>query len=431
MISRYTLPEMAALWSDENKFATWLKVEIAVCEAQAQQGVIPRNAVARIKKKAKINARRIDAIEAKTNHDVIAFLTNLAENVGPEAKYIHVGLTSSDVLDTSLGYLMKDAGLLIKEKLVDISKLLRRMAPKYKDAVCIGRTHGVHAEPTVFGLKLALWYTESVRNIKRLDDAIADAAVGKLSGAVGNFAHIDPRVEKIVCAKLGLKPALVSTQVTQRDRHAYYLSVLAIIGGMIEKIATEIRSLQRTEILELEESFSKGQKGSSAMPHKKNPITCERLAGLARVLRANAHAGMENMALWHERDITHSSVERIIIPDSTILLHYMLDKLNVILSNLRINTGNMRRNIEVTRGLVYSQRVLLALTDKMPSREAAYAVVQTLAMRSWENGEDFRGLIKSSAEVQKYLKPKEIDTLFDISYYTRRANMIIKRATAI
>jgi len=430
MISRYTMPEMADLWSDENKFASWLKVEIAVCEAMAERGEIPSGAVSVIKRKASFDVDRIAAIEAEVNHDVIAFLTNVAENVGYESKYIHVGLTSSDILDTSLAWQMKQAGLLIRRKLKLIADFLRKEAPRYKGAVCIGRTHGVHAEPTVFGLKLALWYTETARNLKRLDSAIRDVATGKISGAVGNFANTDPELEAAVCKKLGLKPAKVSTQVVQRDRHAYFLSVLAIIGGTVEKIATEIRNLQRTEILELEEGFAKGQKGSSAMPHKRNPITCERLAGLARVLRANSMAAMENMALWHERDITHSSVERIIIPDSTILLHYMLDKLYHILSNLKINTERMKKNIELTRGLVFSQRVLLALTEKMPGREEAYKLVQSLAMKSWDKGASFMTLLKSSSSVRKYLNPKEIDTLFDISYYTRRARKIIDRATA-
>jgi adenylosuccinate lyase len=428
MISRYTLPEMAKLWSEENKFATWLKVEIAVCEAKADKGQIPKSALAAIKKRAAFDSDRIAAIEAEVNHDVIAFLTNVAENVGPDSKYIHLGLTSSDILDTSLGYMMKQSGLEIKKKLSAVSELLRNMAPKYKDTLTIGRTHGVHAEPTVFGLKLALWYTETVRDLNRLDAVIKDISVGKLSGAVGNFAHIEPEVEALVCKKLGLTPAEVSTQVIQRDRHAHFLAVLAIIGGTVEKIATEIRNLQRTEILELEEGFSKGQKGSSAMPHKKNPITCERLAGLARILRGNALAGMENMPLWHERDITHSSVERIIIPDSTTLLHYMLHKLHGILTNLVINSDRMRQNLELTHGLVFSQRVLLALTEKMPSREEAYRVVQNLAMKSWNEQLDFKGLIKESVEIRKYLKVKEIDTLFDYAYYTRRAEEVIRRA---
>jgi adenylosuccinate lyase len=431
MIPRYTLPGMARLWSDENKFATWLKVEIAVCDARAEKGNIPSKAAEAIRKKATFDIKRIEEIEAVTDHDVIAFLTNVAENVGEDSKYIHVGLTSSDVLDTSMAILMKEAGSLIKKELTETAEILKEMAPRYADVPCIGRTHGVHAEPTVFGLKLALWYTEVVRDLKRLNLAMKEISVGKLSGAVGNFANIDPEIELAVCKKLGLKPAEVSTQVIQRDRHAYYLSILAVIGGTIEKIATEIRNLQRTEIREVEEGFAKGQKGSSAMPHKKNPITCERLAGLARVLRANSLAAMENMALWHERDITHSSVERVIIPDSTTLLHYMLHKLNTILINLKIDPKRMLENIELTRGLVFSQRVLLALTENMPSREEAYKVVQALAMKSWDKGEDFKKLVSSSPEVKKYLKPNEIGSLFEISYYTGKANEIIKRALAV
>lgn len=430
MIGRYTLPEMSDLWSEQNKFATWLKVEIAVCEARARRGEIPSDVISVIKKKAGFDIDRISAIEAEVNHDVIAFLTNLAEYIGPESRFVHLGLTSSDVLDTSLGYLMKQAGFLIREKLMAVAELLRRIAPQHKDTVCVGRTHGVHAEPTVFGLKLALWYSEMVRNLVRLDGAIKEVAVGKISGAVGNFANTDPELEEIVCRKLGLKPARVSTQVVQRDRHASLLSVLAIIGGTVEKIATEIRSLQRTEILELEEGFAKGQKGSSAMPHKKNPITCERLAGLARVLRANSMAAMENMALWHERDITHSSVERIIIPDSTILLHYMLDRVYNVLSGMKIDKARMRENVALTKGLVFSQRVLLSLTGKMGSREEAYELVQELAMRSWEEKSDFKSLLKGSSRVRKYLSAKEIDTIFNISYYTRRAGEIIDRAIA-
>jgi len=428
MISRYTLPEMAELWSDEHKFKTWLKVEIAVCEAKSDRGQIPRASLANIKKRAAFNVERIAEIEALVNHDVIAFLTNVAEYLGPDAKYIHVGLTSSDILDTSVACLMKDAGKLIRKKLVSISNLLQEMIPKYKNALCIGRTHGVHAEPTSFGLKLALWNMEIRRDLKRLDLAVKDIAVGKLSGAVGNFAHIEPETEVIVCKKLGLAPAEISTQIIQRDRHAHFLCTLAIIGGTVEKIATEIRNLQRTEILELEEGFSRGQKGSSAMPHKRNPITCERLTGLARVLRGNALAALENIALWHERDITHSSVERVIIPDSTTLAHYMLDRLCTVLANLIVNKDRMRQNLELTRGLIFSQRVLLSLTDRMKNREEAYKIVQHLAMKCWGKGLDFRKLVRSSREIRKHLKPKEIDTLFDFNYYTRRIDKIIKRA---
>jgi adenylosuccinate lyase len=430
MIERYTLPEMTLLWSDQNKFATWLKIELVVCEIKAARGEIPQESLTNIKRKAAFDILRIAQIEAEVNHDVIAFLTNIAENVGPDSKFIHAGLTSSDILDTALGLLMRQSGILIGKKLKSITNLLRDMAPRHKSTLCIGRTHGVHAEPTVFGLKLALWYSEFMRDAKRLEDVIEEISVGKLSGAVGNFAHIDPRIEAMVCRRLGLKPAAVSTQVIQRDRHAHFLAVIAIIGGTVEKIATEIRNLQRTEILEIEEGFGRRQKGSSAMPHKRNPITCERLAGLARVLRANALAAMENMPLWHERDITHSSVERIIIPDSTILLHYMLDRLRNILSNLVINADNMKRNLETTRGLIFSQRLLLALTEKMPTREEAYKIVQDLAMKSWREGLDFRGLARSSPTIKKYLRSREIESLFDYSYFTRHAYGVIRRAVS-
>lgn len=428
MISRYTLPEMAGLWSEENKFGAWLKVELAVCEVRAERGEITKRALANIKKRAAFDPRRIADIETRTNHDMIAFLTNLAENVGADSKYIHLGLTSSDVLDTALGYLLKQSGILIRQKMESVAKILRQMAIQYNDTLCIGRTHGVHAEPTVFGLKLALWYAEIQRDMERLDNAIENIAVGKLSGAVGNFAHIDPELERRVCRKLGLTAARISTQVIQRDRHAHFLSVIAIIGGTIEKIATEIRNLQRTEIRELEEGFGRGQKGSSAMPHKRNPITCERLVGLARVLRANAMAAMENMALWHERDITHSSVERIILPDSTTLVHYMLDKLHSVLSQLVVRPDNMRRNLELTRGLIFSQRLLLALTERMENRERSYRIVQDLAMKCWNDGLDFEKLVKRSPEIKKFLSVKEIDSCFDYSYYARRAKAVIRRA---
>ncbi|OGC89459.1 MAG: adenylosuccinate lyase [candidate division Zixibacteria bacterium RBG_16_53_22] len=430
MIERYTLPEMAELWSEKNKFDTWLLIELAVCEVRAARGEIPRKALANIKKRVAFDPQRIAEIEAEVNHDVIAFLTNIAENIGSDSKYIHVGLTSSDILDTALGYLMKQAGSIIRKKLVAIADLLAEKAVKYDKSLCIGRTHGVHAEPTVFGLKLALWCSEFRRDIRRLDAAIEDVAVGKLSGAVGNFAHIDPEIEEQVCRRLGLGAAEVSTQVIQRDRHAHFLATLAVIGGTVEKIATEIRNLQRTEILELEEGFGRRQKGSSAMPHKRNPVTCERLAGLARVIRANSMAAMENMALWHERDITHSSVERIIIPDSTTLLYYMLERLHFVLSNLVVNTDNMRRNLELTRGLIFSQRLLLGLTERMKTREAAYEAVQELAMKSWRDKLDFKEMVERSPVIRKYLKPREIEALFDYGYFSRRAGDIIRRAVA-
>ncbi|RKX20537.1 MAG: adenylosuccinate lyase [Candidatus Zixiibacteriota bacterium] len=428
MIERYTLSQMGQLWSDENKFATWLEVEIAVCEAWASLGKIPKSAVTAIKRKARFNTQRILEIEEETKHDMIAFLTNVAEYVGPQAKYIHYGLTSSDILDISLSITIQKAIVLIKKRLVKVSKLLKAMAKRHSKTVCIGRTHGIHAEPTIFGLKLALWYCEIKRGLKRLDSCARGLAVGKVSGAVGNFAHVDPRVERYVCRKFRLSPAKVSTQIIQRDRHAEFLNSLAVIGGSLEKIATEIRNLQRTEIGELEEGFAKKQKGSSAMPHKKNPITCERVVGLARVLRGNALAGMENQALWHERDITHSSVERIIIPDSCILIDYMLYLLEGILRGLVVNKKRMYVNVFTGGGLVFSQRVLLALTLKMPSREEAYKLVQSMAMKAHSKNYSFKELVCNSSVVKRYLSNDEIESCFDVKYYTRKAAFILKRA---
>ncbi len=422
------MPEMGRLWSDENKFRTWLEVEIAVCEAWAGLGKIPKSAAAEIKKKADFNVDRILEIEEETKHDVIAFLTNVAEYIGPQAKYIHYGLTSSDILDISLSITIQNAAALIRKRLLKITSQLKVLAGRYSKTVCIGRTHGVHAEPTVFGLKMALWYTEMKRNIARFDNAVKGLAVGKVSGAVGNFAHVDPRVESYVCRKFKLKPAAVSTQIIQRDRHADFLNTLALIGGSLEKFATEIRNLQRTEIGEVEEGFSKKQKGSSAMPHKKNPITAEKIAGLSRVLRGNALAGMENQALWHERDITHSSVERVIIPDSCIIIDYVLHLFEGVLTNLVVNTKKMRENVYLGGGLVFSQRMLLALTAKMPSRELAYKTVQTLAMQAREQGKNFKDLINNSPEVKRVLTAKEIEKCFDITFFTKKTDYIIRRA---
>jgi adenylosuccinate lyase len=428
MIERYTLPEMGRLWSDENKFATWLAVEIAVCEAWAGLGKMPRSAVTEIKKKARFDIPRILEIEEETRHDVIAFLTNVAEYVGPNAKYIHYGLTSSDILDISLSIVIQQSAALIKKRLDIISRLLKSLARRHVNTICIGRTHGVHAEPMVFGLKMALWYTELTRGRDRLLTAARNLAVGKISGSVGNFAHVDPRVEKYVCRKFKLMPAEVSNQIIQRDRHAEFLNALAVLGGSLEKFSTEIRNLQRTEIGEVEEGFGRGQKGSSSMPHKKNPITCERIAGLARVLRGNALAGMENQALWHERDITHSSVERIILPDSCCLIDYMLHLFESIMRGLVVNTARMRENVFAGGGIVFSQRVLLLLTARMPSREDAYKEVQKLAMKARGKGGDFRKLVVASPTVRRYLSDTDIDKCFDPSYFTRYADYIIKRA---
>ena len=428
MIDRYTLPEMGALWTDENKFRTWLDVEIAACEGWAKLGKIPPAAVADIKKKANFDVDRILEIEAETRHDVIAFLTNVGEYVGPNAKYIHFGMTSSDILDISLSITMQKASALIRERILKVNSLLKALTRRYAKTICIGRTHGVHAEPTTFGLKMALWYREMLRNLERFDRAVKGMAVGKVSGAVGNFAHVDPRVESYVCRKFRLKPAAVSTQIIQRDRHADFLNVLAIIGGSLEKFAIEIRNLQRTEIGEVEEGFAKKQKGSSAMPHKKNPITCERVSGLARLLRGNALAGMENQALWHERDISHSSVERVIIPDACIILDYDLHLFEGIIKNMVVYPKRMLENVYMGGGLVFSQRLLLALTAKMPSREEAYKVVQTLAMKARAEDKSFKELVMWSEDIGRFMSPEEIEACFDVKFYLRRVDSIIKRA---
>ena len=364
MIERYTLPEMGAVWNETSKLNNWLQIEIAACEAWAKLGRIPKEAVNVISSKASFDVERVKEIEAEVRHDVIAFLTNVAENVGDESKYIHLGMTSSDILDTGLAMQMRDSADLILKRLDTLQEAVAEKARQYKYTLNIGRTHGVHGEPTTFGLKMALWFTEIQRNIDRLKEARQVIAFGAISGAVGNFAHLEPQVEEYVCEKLGLQPCPVSTQIIQRDRHAQFLTTLAVIGSSLEKMATEIRNLQRTEILEVEEPFAKGQKGSSAMPHKRNPMMSERVAGLSRVLRGNALAALENVSLWHERDLTHSSVERVIIPDSCILLDYMLDKFTAIVSGLVVYEDNMQRNIEHTRGLVFSQELMLALVGK-------------------------------------------------------------------
>ncbi|HEX9828827.1 MAG TPA: adenylosuccinate lyase, partial [Bacteroidota bacterium] len=364
MIARYTRPEMGAIWEDENKYRIWLDVEVLACEAQAKHGVIPAEAAATIRKKAKFDVARVLEIEQEVKHDVIAFLTNVGEYVGPESRFIHLGMTSSDVLDTALAVQMKQSAELLLKGLENLRTVLAKRAREFKYTPMVGRTHGIHAEPVTFGLKLALWYAETVRNIERMQGAVRTVAVGQISGAVGTYAHIDPSVERYVCEKLGLTPSPISTQVLQRDRHAEFMNKIAVCGSSLEKFATEIRHLQKTEVLEAEEFFSKGQKGSSAMPHKRNPITSERVAGLARVLRGNAMAAMENVALWHERDITHSSVERVIIPDSCILLDFMIAEFTKIIENLIVYPDNMLRNLNLTKGLIFSESVLLALINK-------------------------------------------------------------------
>ncbi len=427
MISRYTRKEMGAIWTEESKFRIWLDIEIRACEAQAELGAIPREAVEEIRKKADFSVERINELEATLNHDVIAFLTAVAERVGENSRYIHTGLTSSDIGDTALSVQMRRAGLLLRAGLDQLRVALAERAREYKHTVMIGRTHGVHAEPTTFGLKLALWHEEIRRDIVRLDRAIENVSWGKLSGAVGTYAHIDPFVERYVCEKLDLKPSPISTQILQRDRHAEYLATLAIIGGSLEKFATEIRHLQRTEVQEAEEFFGKGQKGSSAMPHKRNPITCERVAGMARLLRGYALDGFENMSLWHERDITHSSVERVILPDATIALDYMLAKMTGIIETMSVYPENMLRNLNATQGLINSQRVLLALTKAGMLREEAYRIVQTHAMAAWKERKDFRAMILEDKEIGAVLSKEKILACFDMKESVANVDMIFER----
>jgi adenylosuccinate lyase len=429
MIQRYTLPEMGKIWDDKFKFDTWLKIEILACEARAKLGEIPEADVERIKAKANYDIKRVLEIEETTKHDVIAFLTNVAEYVGPESRHIHYGMTSSDILDTTLSYQMKIAGELILQQLYALKAALKNRALEHKNTICIGRSHGVHAEPTTMGLKFALWYEEIKRNIERLKKAIENISVGQISGAVGTFEHLSPEVEEYVCEKLGLKPAPVSTQVIQRDRHAEFLTTLAIIGTTLEKIAVEIRHLQRTEVLEAEEYFSKGQKGSSAMPHKRNPIVSERISGLARLLRSNSIAAMENVALWHERDISHSSVERVIVPDSCIALHYMLDLSVKLISNLIVYPEHMKRNLNLTRGLIFSQTFLLKLVEKGLTREEAYKLVQENAMKVWEDEtKNLKDELLKSESVLKYLSKEEIEETFDYQKMLKNVDYIFSRS---
>jgi adenylosuccinate lyase len=427
LIERYTLPQMGRLWSLENKFKKWLDVEIYACVAWAELGVIPREAVELIRENATFTVDRILELEASTRHDVVAFTRCVAESLGEESKYVHYGLTSSDVVDTALSLLLVEAVDIIMEDVKELLDALAKQAKKYKFTMMMGRTHGVHAEPTTLGLKMALWYAEMQRNLERLKRARETIRVGKLSGAVGTYANIPPFVEEFVCAGLGLKAAPISTQVLQRDRHAEYVSALAITAGTLEKMATEIRGLQKTEVREVEEPFRKGQKGSSAMPHKRNPVTSEQIAGLARILRGNTQAALENMALWHERDISHSSVERVILPDSTILVNYMLKKMTGIISDLLVYPENMKRNMAKTFGLFYSQRVLLSLIDRGLSREEAYDLVQQLAMQAWEAEKDFLILLKEDSRIEKWLSGEELERLFNPAVHLENIDTIFKR----
>ncbi len=428
MIQRYTRPKMGKIWEDQFKYETWLKIELLACEIRTKLGQIPKKDFEQIKTKAAFDVKKILEIEETTKHDVIAFLTNVAEYVGPASRHIHYGMTSSDILDTTLAYQMKKSGEILIEDLTQLKKVLKKRAVEHKYTICVGRTHGIHAEATTIGLKFALWYEEIKRNMERLDTAIETISVGKLSGAVGTFEHLEPEIEEYVCKKLGLNPAPVSTQIIQRDRHAQFMTVLAIIGSTLEKIATEIRHLQKTEVLEAEEYFSKGQKGSSAMSHKRNPIISERIAGISRILRANSLAALENVSLWHERDISHSSVERVIIPDSCIILDYGLNLAINLIDNLIVYPKNMIANLNLTRGLIYSQTVLLKLVDKGMTREDAYKIVQTNAMRVWEDkSKNLYDELSRSAEVAKVLSKKELDEIFDSNKMLKNVNFIFSR----
>ena len=427
MIGRYTYPEMGKIWTDENEFRTMLQVEIYASEAMTELGLVPKEALADIQQKADFRLERVREIEKVTHHDILAFLTNVGEYVGDASKYIHMGMTSSDVKDTALAVMMGQAVDILLADLERFAQVLKRRAKEHKHTVMIGRTHGIHAEPMTLGLKFALWMDETHRNIERLKRAKEAVTVGKLSGAVGTYSNIDPYVEEYVCKKLGIKAAKLATQVIQRDRHAELMTTIAVIGSSLDKFATEVRNLQRTDIREAEEYFSPGQKGSSAMPHKRNPITCERVAGLARLLRGNAQAALENVALWHERDISHSSVERVILPDSTITLDYMLRKFTDIVDKLLVYPEAMLANMNKTGGLIFSQRVMLALVNKGVMREDAYRWVQRNAMARWLEGADFRTNVKKDEDIQKYLTPEDIDACFDPAYMLRNIDIIMAR----
>ncbi|MBA4183348.1 MAG: adenylosuccinate lyase [Acidobacteria bacterium] len=427
MIERYTLPEMGAIWSLENKFQKWLDVEIAVCEVHAEDGVIPKNALEEIKSKAAFTVERIGEIEKTTDHDVIAFTTNLAENIGEAARFVHYGLTSSDVVDTANALLLKESCEILLKKIDALLEVLRKRAFEFKDTPQIGRTHGIHAEPTSFGMTFALWFAEMWRNKERLERAKNIISVGKISGAVGAFAHLDPQVEERVCEKLGLKFASISTQVIQRDRYAEYLCTLAIIASSLEKFALQVRHWQRTEVREAQEKFKTGQKGSSAMPHKRNPILSERICGMARTIRANSIVGLENVALWHERDISHSSAERIVLPDSSAALDYILAKTASLLDGLAVYPENMLKNLNQTRGLVFSGQLLLALTQKGVSREDAYVFAQRNAMKVWDEAADFKELVFADKDITDKLSVEEIERVFSFEHYLRNVGKVFER----
>ncbi|QPQ34174.1 adenylosuccinate lyase [Lysinibacillus sp. JNUCC-52] len=427
MIERYTRPEMGAIWTEQNKYQAWLEVEILACEAWAEIGDIPKDDVAKIRENASFDVNRILEIEKETRHDVVAFTRAVSETLGEERKWVHYGLTSTDVVDTALSYIIKQANTILRKDIVNFIDIIAAKAKEHKHTVMMGRTHGVHAEPTTFGLKLGLWYEEMKRNLERFDAAATVIETGKMSGAVGTYANIDPRVEQYVCDKLGLAASPISTQTLQRDRHAQYLGALALIATSIEKFATEIRGLQKSETREVEEAFAKGQKGSSAMPHKRNPIGSENMVGMSRLMRGYMVTAYENVALWHERDISHSSAERVILPDATITLNYMLNRFGNIVKNLTVFPENMKRNMGRTFGLIYSQRILLALIDKGLVREEAYDTVQPLAMQAWDEQVQFRTLVDASEKITSYLSKEELDECFDYNYHLQHVDMIFER----
>ena len=426
MIERYSRPQMKKIWSDKSKFDQWLKVEIAVCEAWAELGEIAREDIAKIKK-ASYNLNRIAEFLKVTHHDMTAFLSSVAESLGTESRLIHLGLTSSDVMDTALGMQLTQAADILAEDIAELVSVLENKAIEYKYTLMMGRTHGVHAEPTTFGLKMALWTEEMKRNAQRLVEARRNISVGKISSTVGTYATVPPQVEKIACARLGLMPAPISSQIVQRDRHAQFVTTLAIIASSLEKFATEIRGLQRTEVREVEEPFAEGQTGSSSMPHKRNPELCERICGLARLIRGHALTSLENIALWHERDISHSSTERIILPDSCLAVDYMLSIFTSIMKGLKVYPENMQRNIEFTQGIIFSQRVLLALIEKGLTREEAYKMVQDNAMKAWEKGKSFLSLLEADRRITAHLSKKELNSLFDYNYYLRYVDTVFER----
>src|SRR5512137_108225 len=427
MIPRYSRPEMARLWSDENRFATWLEVEIAATEVLVERGVVPKEALAAIQAKARFDVARIEEIEKEVQHDVIAFVSCVAENVGAEGRWLHYGLTSSDVVDTALAILMRDACDIVRDDLLDLMGAVRERALRHRHAPMIGRTHGVHAEPMTFGLKMALWHAELQRQLARLDRARANIAFGKLSGAVGTFSHLPPEVEEAVCARLGVLPAPVASQVLQRDRHAQVMTTLAMIAASLEKFATEVRALQKTEMRELEEPFGSGQKGSSAMPHKRNPVGCEQVSGLARLVRANAMAALENVALWHERDISHSSVERVIVPDSFLALDHMLARFTRIVKGMVVDEARMRRNLDLGQGLVFSGQLLLELTAKGMRREDAYRVVQAHAMEAWKSEGDFQKRVRADPEIRQVVNEAELEAVFRLERYLTHVDEVFDR----